>query len=140
VTRNVRHFGHLDLKTFSMSAVNPDLFLACALTSDVYRRTLEAICSARSREPRTPESLHLSLAGEHPELFESMRGVFPGPPPAPPDRQRPAESFRSVRCVRCGATPVALGRAPLGLCADCAADVRAAVGRSRSEGPGFDGS
>lgn len=102
VTRNVRHFGRKDLAALSLSAVDPDWFLAVTLTDRVYAATLEDICSARRRDPRTPQSLHGVLASEHPRLFDAMRNVFPGAQSAHAGSRQVAEPFRGVRCIACG--------------------------------------
>jgi hypothetical protein len=100
VTRNVRHFGTQDLVALSLSAVDPDRFLAANLTNDLYRATLEDICSARTREPRTPVTLHAALGREHPRLFDTMKHLFLGVEPTSTGHHPPA------RCsAECDAWP-----------------------------------
>jgi hypothetical protein len=125
VTRNVRHFGHRDLATLSLSAVDPDWFLAVTLTGRVYKATLEDICSARARHPRTPADLHAALAQAHPNLFETMRHVFPGVEPSPSDNRPARDLFRGVRCVGCaGQFGKAVEDAGGGVCAECRKPLR----------------
>ncbi|MDR0627989.1 MAG: PIN domain-containing protein [Bifidobacteriaceae bacterium] len=102
VTRNVHHFGEADLQAPSMSAVNPDQFLAWIVTRGQYRSTLEYMAAARSRPPNTVEGLHAAVAGGHPRLFEAMRTAFPGVEPVRSGDRPAKEVFRGSRCIVCG--------------------------------------
>ncbi|MDR0592374.1 MAG: hypothetical protein LBG60_03765 [Bifidobacteriaceae bacterium] len=137
VTRNVRHFGRRDLAALSLSAVDPDWFLAVTLTSRVYTATLEDVCSARARDPRTPEALHAALAREHPRLFDAMRPAFPGAEPARCGNRPPADLFRGVRCVACGSRDGETLEGATGVCAGCGKERRspsAQAGRATAAG------
>ncbi|MDR1450298.1 MAG: hypothetical protein LBI84_08895 [Propionibacteriaceae bacterium] len=126
VTRNVRHFGRRDLAALSLSAVNPDWFLAVTLTGRVYGATLEDICSARTRDPQTPEALHSALARGHPHLFGAMGHVFPGVAPGSYENRPAANLFRGARCVACGERPDEPLERANGVCARCVNQRRSA--------------
>jgi hypothetical protein len=107
------------LAALSLSAVDPDWFLAVTLTGRVYAATLEDICSARTRDPRTPEDLHAALARAHPNLFEAMRHVFPRVEPSPSDHRPATDLFRGVRCMVCAGLSGEALEAAGGVCAEC---------------------
>jgi len=101
VSRNVKHFGTVDLRRCGVDVAHPDLFLASRLTCDAYRGALSAICARRTRPPNTPEALHVALGREHPLLTGKMAGLFPACP-APATHDMPGVMFRGSRCLVCG--------------------------------------
>ncbi|MDR1442606.1 MAG: hypothetical protein LBJ02_09530 [Bifidobacteriaceae bacterium] len=96
VSRNVSDFGHADLEATHTAVVHPDLFLAKAVTPDIYLDVLTDLALARTREPNTAEGLHAALGAEHPRLHRAMRDVFPGVEATPGRHKPPAESFRGL--------------------------------------------
>jgi hypothetical protein len=96
VTRNIRHFGHRDLAAAGLAALHPDLFLARAMSWQMYVDTLEAMAATRSRQPNTPAALHAAIGTAHPLLFNAMRGVYPGVEAAPNPHRPPAQTARGT--------------------------------------------
>lgn len=101
VTENVRDFGVGDLTRLRMSAVHPDLFLASRVREVGYLATLDDIAEGRTREPRTPATIHASeVAANLPRLFYRHQQAL-GVEPVVPVRGFAKLPFRGVRCVVC---------------------------------------
>jgi len=119
ITENVKDFGMTDLRMLSMSAVHPDLFLTARLTEQSYQFVLDALAANRSREPKTPASIHAGeVAKKLPTLFATYKKAL-GVEAAEVIAGQPTLKFRGVRCVRC-ARRIADGESQsIGLGPDC---------------------
>jgi len=119
ITADVDDFGRGDLDRLGLVAVNPDLFLSCWMSPDMYRITLERLAVRRSSEPYTAPAIHSSLGKIHPRLASSMRQVFPDIEIMPATSQPPGELFRGTRCLVCLEALADTASVGLGVCPRC---------------------
>lgn len=101
VTEDVDDFDEADLVDADVAAVNPDLFLSQRLTSAGYEHILTVMCAGRTRQPNTPQDLHVSLGRQHPLLVAEFAGLFEISA-APSMNADPTTMYRGARCLICG--------------------------------------
>lgn len=118
VTSDVDDFAECDLIELSVSAVNPDLFMAIRLPDDAYLHALRQLVSNLKNAPRSVEQMHSLIARQHPRLFARHADRF-GVEPAPSDYREPRTLFRGARCVRCGAAVFTKTGATVGFGPQC---------------------
>jgi hypothetical protein len=121
VTEDVDDFGEADLDSAGVSAVNPDLFLTVAATTDAYRAAVELMAAGMADPERTPEELHRRLGRQHPLAVAAHGSAFALEPEAP-THSPPAALFRGSRCLRCGQAASRLARGLCGACDDLRPD------------------
>ncbi len=102
ITSDVDDFAEIDLVKTSISAVNPDLFMAIRFPQGAYLYALRQLVSNMHNPPRSEAEMHALLANRHPRLFARHANVYEVPPARSAHRE-PKTLFRGSRCVRCGA-------------------------------------
>ncbi|MCL2472010.1 MAG: PIN domain-containing protein [Propionibacteriaceae bacterium] len=102
VSRNVSDFGLTDLAKVGLDVVHPDLFLAMTMSDAMYLDALDAMSTARSRQPNTPTALHSAFGVGHPRLFNRMSHLFPDVDAPTPYEKPPTHVFRGNTCFLCG--------------------------------------
>jgi len=117
ITEDVDDFGHEDLMSAGITAVNPDLFMSIKATPAAYREAL-GLMVQRFRNPRrSVGQLHERLGRAHPLTARAQAAQFPGEEPLSPTHNAPAELYRGNRCLNCLQTGPSV---TLGLCPACA--------------------
>ncbi|MDM4764376.1 hypothetical protein QT381_15350 [Galbitalea sp. SE-J8] len=100
VTEDVDDYGSVDLASVSISAVNPDLFLAARLTREAYSVVIQRFVELQVNPPTTPAQFHAAIARNHPRLFAAHADLYD----VEPERGihgEPEVIFRGTRCLRC---------------------------------------
>lgn len=100
ITEDVDDFAVSDLLSVSLSAVNPDLFLAESLTREAYSVVIRRFVERQVAPPTTPAQFHAAIAKRHPRLFAAHADLY-DIAPEKGQHSEPAVVFRGARCLRC---------------------------------------
>ena len=115
ITEDVDDFDINDLTSVDITAVNPDLYLAEAVTSDAYAQAIRRMAAAMTNPPRTPEQLHAAIGRQHPRTVTAHRAAFSAEP-MPAANNPPDVIYRGTRCLRCKQHHLPL---TAGICTNC---------------------
>lgn len=117
ITTDVDDFAFEDLAAHSMSAVNPDYFMAARFTEQAYLEGVGLLASVQENPPRTESEVHRMLGRRHPHLTARFAHTY-DTNPAPRDADQPGLLFRGVACMRCGALLDSNVGQHIGLCVE----------------------
>lgn len=115
ITNDVDDFAPEDLRTASLAAVTPDLFLSHWCHHSGYIDALNIMVANYRKPPVTERELHQKLSKLHPQLFEAQNVAFAAEPLSM-DHKLPTIQNRGPRCTRCAQLRSALRE---GLCKAC---------------------
>ncbi len=118
VTEDVDDFAEADLISLSISAVNPDLFLAERLIREAYALVIDLFVERQVAPPTTAAQFHSAVARQHPRLFAAHADLH-NVGPSPSIHREPGVIFRGTRCLGCETIVARPGELIDGLCADC---------------------
>ena len=118
ITSDVDDFAEIDLIETSISAVNPDLFMAVRFPRTAYLHALRQLVANMHNPPRSDAEMHALIAKRHPRLFARHADAY-AVQPARSAHHEPKTIFRGARCVRCGAVLPDPRSLDVGVEADC---------------------